>query len=463
MGRVVSGVISPALAALRTAVTDPDIARIELSWLAVNTGKWAFLVTNLVIAYEAGGAAAVGILGLARYLTPTLIAPFAGLPTARWSSDRVLVATNIARAFAVVLSVLVIASGAPIELLVLTVALEAGFGAFTRPLTMAILPSVARTPGQLVGANVTASAAEGLGTFLGPLIGGVLLATSGPMTATLAVVVIYVLGVVALTGLHVGVVGRSDGSVHAVLAQLMAGIRTVAALPGPRLVVTGIAFQTFVRGLLTVLTVVAAIELLGMGEPGVGALNAAMGAGGIIGAVLAITLAGRPQLAPAFGIALAAWGAPIAVIGIVAVPAVALTAMVVIGTANALLDVAAFTLAQRTAPNASRVAVMGLIDSVANAGVALGGILAPVLIAVLGVEGALIATGLILPVVAVALWPGLRRVDEGTVGASVQTGLLRGVPLFAPLSLATVEYLAGELRPVAVPDDTLDRPRRRCR
>jgi hypothetical protein len=121
--------------------------------------------------------------------------------------------------------------------------------------------------------------------------------------------------------------------------------------------------------------------------------------------------------------------------------------MVVVGASNAVFDVAGFTLAQRTTPNRSRVAFLGLIDSLANGGVAAGGLAAPVLIAVLDVRGTLIATGVILPAVALALWPALRRLDEsGSVDLRV-AALVRSVPLFTPLSLATVEHLAEVLEP----------------
>ena len=126
--------------------------------------------------------------------------------------------------------------------------------------------------------------------------------------------------------------------------------------------------------------------------------------------------------------------------------------MVVIGISNALIDVAGFTLAQRTSPNDSRVAVLGLLDSAANAGVALGGILAPVLIAWLGIRGALVVTGSILPVAALLVWPVLRKVNEGGAGLAERSERIRGVPLFAPLSLATVDYLAARLEPFAAAD-----------
>ena len=436
-----------ALGALRLTLADDGLRRMTISWFAINCGKWAFLVTNLVIAYQAGGAVAVGILSLARYLTPTLLAPFAGVPVARWPAERVLLAANTVRAVGVALAVVVAATGAPIWALYLAVALEAGAGAFTRPLQMALLPCIARTPAQLVAANVTASAAEGLGTFLGPAIGGVLLAITGPVGADIAVLLIYLVGLIAIIGLHVPAVGRPDGSVDAVLRQLSAGFRTVAHTAGPRLVFIGFGLQTLVRGLLTVLVVVAAVDVLDMGDAGVGALNAAMGLGGFIGAMVAILLAGRERLAPSFAGAMVGWGAPIAVIGLLIDPVVALLAMVVIGISNALIDVAGFTLAQRTSPNDSRVAVLGLLDSAANAGVALGGILAPVLIAWLGVRGALVVTGCILPVGAVLVWPVLRRVDEGGHRLARRSDLVRGVPLFSPLSLATVDYLAARLEP----------------
>ena len=194
--RRVAASLALAVGALRLTLADDRLRRMTISWFAINCGKWTFLVTNLVIAYDAGGPVAVGVLGLARYLTPTLLAPFAGVPVARWPAERVLFAANAIRAVGVVMAVGVVATGAPIWALYLAVAVEAGAGAFTRPLQMALLPCIARTPAQLVAANVTASAAEGLGTFIGPAIGGILLATTGPIGADIAVLVIYLIGLV---------------------------------------------------------------------------------------------------------------------------------------------------------------------------------------------------------------------------------------------------------------------------
>ena len=66
--------------------------------------------------------------------------------------------------------------------------------------------------------------------------------------------------------------------------------------------------------------VVAAIELLAMGEAGVGLLNAALGLGGLVGAIFAISLTRTDRLIRTQAAALAYWGAPIAVIGLLPSP-----------------------------------------------------------------------------------------------------------------------------------------------
>ena len=451
MAEGLTGRLEPALGALRTALAEGSIRRLLVAWAASNAGQYALLVINVVVAYDLGGTIGVSLFGLARYLTPTILAPFVGLPVARWPAESVLRGITAIRTLAVVGLLAVVVTGAPLWLLMIVVAIEASAGAFTRPLHMALLPAVAQTPEQLIGANVTSGAAEGLGTFVGPALAGILLVASGPAGALGAVVAVDLISLAGIARLHVQSVGRRDRptDARAALAELSAGARAVAHIPGVRLVISGLGLQTFVRGLLTVLIVVTSIELLGLGDAGVGTLNAIIGLGGLIGSMVAITLAGRARLGPPFAIALAGWGAPIAVMGLVVNPVVAMIAMVGVGISNAVLDVAGFTLIQRMTPNAARVAVLGLIDSAANGGPALGSLIAPLLIATVGTQGALVVSGAILPIAAILAWSRLRRLDEGGVAAARRVELLRAQPLFAPLSLVTIEHLAGSMQPVS--------------
>jgi hypothetical protein len=445
--RALGEVLGPAIASIRLTIADSDLRRLLWAWFTQNAGSVGFFVVASVIAYGAGGAVAVGILGLARFVPQMLVAPFAGLPAARWRSETVLKSAFAARTAIMAITAIIVAAGLPLEALYAAVAVEAAFAVLARPLHMALLPAVARSPAQLVGANVGSSAAEGLGVFLGPALAGLLLVVSGPLAATVAVAVTYALGVAAIATLTVPAVGRPTASARVVIDQLSAGVRTVTRLAGPRIIFVGIGAQTFVRGALGVLIIVASIELLGMGEGGVGTLTAAIGLGGLIGAALATVLADGRRLGRAFVVALAGWGIPIAVIGVLVSPLVAIGALLVVGLSNAVFDVAVYTLLQRLTPNASRVAVLGLLELVANGAMAAGGIVAPFVIDAVGVEAALVLTGALLPLVALGSWPIIRGVDESGLVDPRRIGRIRGEPLFAPLSLSTVEHLAESLAP----------------
>jgi MFS family permease len=150
--------------------------------------------------------------------------------------------------------------------------------------------------------------------------------------------------------------------------------------------------------------------------------------------------------------ALALWGLPIAVIGVTSSPALAVGLLAVVGMSNAIFDVTGFTILQRAAPNADRVALMGLVDSIAAAMAALGGFVAAPLLSTLGIRGALLVTGAILPIAAAVILPNLRRAEAAIVGNEGSARLLQADPLLQLLSLSVIEELAADMRPVAYED-----------
>jgi hypothetical protein len=79
---------------------------------------------------------------------------------------------------------------------------------------------------------------------------------------------------------------------------------------------------------------------------------------------------------------------------------------------------------------------------------AIGGFVAPILVDALGIEGALVATGLVLPILAVFTWPGVRNADRAAVVDTARLNRIRADPLFAPLSMAIVEQLSDQLVPL---------------
>ena len=230
---------------------------------------------------------------------------------------------------------------------------------------------------------------------------------------------------------------------------LLAGLAYVVRTPAPRTVVGLIGAQTFVRGCLNVLIVVIAFQVLDADAAAVGYMTAAIGVGGLLGALGAFVLTGR-RLAFAFGVALVFWGLPIVLMAPSSFLVTALLLLAVVGAANSIEDVAAFTLLQRIVPDEVLTRVLGVLWGLAMGGVALGSIVAPVVVSLVGPRAALVAVGLILPVLALLAWRRLVEIDRSAPGPAARLSVIDCVPMLTPLSLAAKEHLATSLVPVSV-------------
>src|SRR5690242_11460061 len=83
--------------AFRDVFANPALRRIQLAWAASIFGTWAYGITVIVYAYEQGGATAVGVVGLARWLAAAAVSPFAALLGDRYDRRLVMVASDLAR------------------------------------------------------------------------------------------------------------------------------------------------------------------------------------------------------------------------------------------------------------------------------------------------------------------------------------------------------------------------------
>jgi MFS family permease len=443
------GRVRALLASLRTAAGNEQIRTVELAWAGAIAAEWAHFVALGIYAYHHGGASAVGVAGLVRLLPAAVVAPFAASFGDRFPRERFILVASLIGAVALGASAASAAAGD--TALVYVFAAVVGLSAtLFRPALQALLPSLARTPEELIAANGATSTMEGLGTLVGPLLAGFLVAFTDPATvfATAAVLLLVAAALIS----RVRVAGRvrttATESPTPVREMLGAGFVAVARAPRPRLLISlGIA-QSFVRGCLNVLIVVAAFRLLGGGGSDVGYLTAAIGAGGMIGALGAMTLGSR-RLAVVFGLALVFWGLPIALLAPSSYLPAAIVLLAIVGIANSVEDVSIITLLQRTADEELLTRVLAVLWGLAMGAVALGSLAAPAIIDALGVHAAFVAVGLILPVLTVVTYRRLAEIDR-TAAPSRELGLIADVPMFEPLSLAAKESLAASLVPVSV-------------
>jgi hypothetical protein len=207
-------------------------------------------------------------------------------------------------------------------------------------------------------------------------------------------------------------------------------------------------------GMLDVLGVVLALDVLEAGEQAVGLLAGASGAGGLLGAALAISLVGRPRLVGSLLASALVIGIGIGASGLIPLLAVALAGFLAGGIGKSVFDVAGRTMLQRVAPDEKLARIFGVLEGLNMAALAAGTLLVPILVGLVGSTVALLVAAAIVPVAALALRPWLVGADRAGVVHERELALIRKIPMFAPLRVTVLERLAQELNHMHVSGGT---------
>lgn len=442
--------MAAALDAMRGSLANPGIRRLQLAFAGSAIGQWAAGTAVTVFSFTAGGAAAVSLQLVLRMLPSAIAAPFLSTFADRFPRVRVMVVADLLRVAIVTAMALMVLLDAPYVLVLVASGLTGIVSTAFEPAKAALLPTLAERPEQLTAANVVSNSIDSMSFFVGPALAGLLLAVSSTQTVLFVTAGTLLWSAALVSRIREAPRARKDAGAEpepGMVAQVAEGIGAVRGDARLRLLLGFFAAQTFVDGALTVLLAAVALDLLGLGDAGLGLLSAAVGVGGVAGIAASAALTGRPRLAPAFAVGMVLWGLPLVLLGLAPVTVVAVVALAIVGVGNTLVDVSGMTLLQRAAPESVIGRVFGLLDTLILASVALGSVVAGVLLAVVGVEAALVATGALLPVLIALRWGAVLTVDARMVSPE-DLALLRAVDVFAPLGPVELERLAEALEPV---------------
>src|SRR5438094_4683670 len=226
--RQILGQLAESSRAFRDVFRNPGLRRIELAWAASIIGTWAYGIAVVVYAYEQGGATAVGVVGLARWVAAAIASPFAAILGDRYDRRLVMVLSDLARAALIgVAALCVFADASPILVYIIAGLVGVAATAF-RPAEAALIPSLARPPEELTAANVAASTIESVGIFGGPAIGGLLLAAAGPGVVFLVTGAAMLWSALLIAGIRPSAEPKGEREAVSVLDELLAGFRTIA-------------------------------------------------------------------------------------------------------------------------------------------------------------------------------------------------------------------------------------------
>lgn len=419
----------------------------ELAYLLFYVARWGMRVAILVFAFERGGVTEASLVAVIIEVPAAVIAPMASVIGDEIRRDRALLAGYAAQSAALAGTAVAIYAHASPGLVYGLTAVASGCMTITRPVQSALFPVLAKSPEQLVAANVVAGSISAAMAFVGPVMSGVLLAVGG--TGLAIAVYSGLLLVAAILVIHLRPHPPHAKIGGHPLHEAAAGFRAVGREPDQRLVVGLLLGQSFVRGAVDVLVVVVALELFDLPASSVGFLASALGAGGLLGAVWGLRLVGRPRLAAALALGLLVYGFGIAAVSIAVVVAMAFAIMVGAGSGHALADMAGRTLLQRIVPDPIMARVFGVLEGLHQVGVAAGSAVAPLLVALFGIRGGIFVVGLLLPAAILLLRGRLGALDRGVPAIPErELRLLRSIDIFDSLPAPELEGLAARMTEV---------------
>ncbi|WP_243060792.1 MFS transporter [Nocardioides sp. SR21] len=435
---------------IKRVLANPSLRRIQLAFFGSTMGDWAYGVAVMVWAYTEGGAAAVGIYQALRFVVAAVAGPLGAHVADRVGSrKRYMMANDAVRAVLVAAGAIVIGADGPALLVFGLALLAAGVGASFRAAQSGLVPRLVDDPAELTATNAVTSNLETVAMFSGPAIGALLL-TFVDVQAVFwlnALTFLWSLALVAAVTAPAQEKAAAEAEEgEAFLREVTAGFAQLGRDRDLGTVSLLAASQGVIWGALTVFLVLISVHVLDAGAAGVGYLNTVMGLGTVLGGLVVLGLVGKGGLARNMAYGVLGWAVPLLAMALFPSPVVAVAALAVIGLADPWVNLGLDTIPQRLAPERLISRVFAAVDSSLIGSMALGAAVAPLLVELLGLRGAMAALGIAVLAITLASLPRMTRLDA-RLGEPEHAALLREIDIFAPLPPAAIEALAAKLEP----------------
>jgi Cyclic nucleotide-binding domain/Major Facilitator Superfamily len=424
-------------------VSNRTLTRLALAYAVMIVAEFGQWLALIVYAYLRGGASAAGLIAILQLLPSMLLSPLISSRLSRMGPARLLMAAYFAATITLACcggAILVDAPEGVVFAAAASFSLSLGV---SRPIHHVLMPLVVRHPDELIAANVATSWGEGLGTFVGPALAGLLISVDG---AGLACAVLAGLCLSAVLLAHVQPLRANTENAEVeegVVGGLLAAARVILSRPNTRTLVAFPAGAAAIEGAIDLLVVVLAVQILAIGPSAAGYLSAAFGAGGLLGAVAAVSLVGR-RLARPLVVAALTGAVALGALALASTVLVAVLLLVIVGAARSVQSVAAQTLLQRSTPLDVIVCVFALIESLRDLGLVFGALVVPLLIGLGGAKVAFVGMACSAPLAVLTAGRRIRRIDDEASIPVVEMGVLRNLEIFSALPAASLETLARE-------------------
>lgn len=441
------------LARIMVVLRNPRVRRLQLASMGSVLGDWAFTTAIVAWAYLDGGAAAVGAYQAVRYIAMAIAAPLGGAIADRMSRKAFMLVCDAARAGLIAIAAVLIGTDGPALVVFALAILAAIVGAPFRAAQAGWLPELVDSPEDLTAANAIAGNIEMAMSAAGPAIAGVLIAVTDVQVVFWLNAATFVWSFLLVLSIRADAVPATEDDSEEQVSywtDLTAGFGLVARNRNLRDVGILAAGAGFAWGSLTVYMVLLVADVLESGPEGLGYLNAILGAATAVGGLVVLTRLSSNRLGRDMVLGALGWGLPILAIAAFPSPVTVFVAFVVFGLSEPLSSLGLETIPQRVAPPDFVSRVYSAIDSALIGPMALGALVAPGLVDLVGLRTSLAITGGVIIVVGLTRWPNMRELDR-EFRAPSELVLLRSVPIFASLPGPSQERLAHAAEHTRVP------------
>lgn len=438
----------------RAALAYADVRLLVASNAVSTLGDWLYSVGFVVYVLEATGSAAwVAAAGMMRLAPHLLFGTIGGAVADRYERRALMVVADVARAALMIAMGVAAVAGAPAAVVIALAFLTTTATTVYDPAASAVVPTLVREE-DLAAANTVLNVVENVALALGPALGGFLLLLGEPEVAFFVNAGTFSGAALLVRMLSVRSQPQVAAAGESLWRSAAEGVQAARSSSDVSLILGVFFVVSLLYGQETVLLVLSAERLLGMGPEGTGFLYAAIGAGGIAGAAMTSRLARNRRPGGVLALGLAVSGLSFVGLGLASAPAVGIAVMAFDGIGAVLIEVLSVTMLQRLVTRDVLGRTMGLVDVLSVAGGLVGAVLAPVLVDALGLRGALLAGGALLPATALVALPKFRemnvRAERSRVRMAETASFLGGIRIFDGATPQALELVAQGAETVVV-------------
>ncbi len=353
------GFLLHAVPSLTLVRENQSFRRLFVAALGSGVGTWfATVALQIDVFARTHSTTWVGALLIANLLPTVLVGFLLGSFVDRLERRRLLIGADLIRC-AVFVAMPFVGSASRI----VTLALVAGFAtAFFRPAVLAGLPNTVGDA-DLAQANGLLQSADFLTTAIGPILGAVLVAGTGPGTAYIANAASFLFSALLLMGIPARLLQSEQSLSRGHLADMREGLAVVVRSPALLTVLVTFTIVMVPAAFLNVAEIALAKVSLDAGSIGFGLLWTASGLGLVAGSTAAPRVMARLGTRSTYPLAIVVFGVGLAASGAAPNIWVAFPTMVVSGLGNGVLVVSNITLVQNGAPDRVRGRVFTTIIS----------------------------------------------------------------------------------------------------